>query len=219
MLSRPLDPSSPTDPIHSGTSECTKPCSKRIRWAREELNLRPLPCQQNPGNRCAKRRSCRSRPTVDAQVKCSHSLKLNALPTRPGVPLTSRDRYSFCSTLRPLHCHLPAQMTATMPPQRLNQRLEGRSSSGPPTSPKQQLRSDSARCTGSQGQRRLSPQWVGGGHRAWRLGRLGLADLSMVAPARSDEEEAMSTAEPLSKDQWPATGVDLETRRRRILAT
>src|SRR5829696_3268255 len=31
------------------------------------------------------------------------------------------------------------------------------------------------------------PQWVGGGHRAWRLGRLGLADLSMVAPARSDE--------------------------------
>jgi hypothetical protein len=34
-----------------------------------------------------------------------------------------------------------------------------------------------------------------------------------------DEEEAMSTAEPLSKDQWPATGVDLETRRRRILAT
>ena len=29
----------------------------------------------------------------------------------------------------------------------------------------------------------------------------------------------MSTAEPISKDQWPATGVDLETRRRRILAT
>src|SRR5215216_758381 len=50
----------------------------------------------------------------------------------------------------------PAQMTATMPPQRLNQRLEGRSSSGPPTSPKQQLRSDPARCTGSQGQRHLS---------------------------------------------------------------
>jgi hypothetical protein len=41
----------------------------------------------------------------------------------------------------------------------------------------------------------------------------------MVAPARSDEKEAMSTAEPLSKDQWPATGVDLETRRHRILAT
>jgi hypothetical protein len=35
----------------------------------------------------------------------------------------------------------------------------------------------------------------------------------------ADEEEAMSTAEPLSEDQWPVTGVDLETRRRRILAT
>ena len=34
----------------------------------------------------------------------------------------------------------------------------------------------------------------------------------------ADEEEAMSTAEPLGEDQWPATGVDLETRRRRILA-
>src|SRR4029453_2580410 len=34
-----------------------------------------------------------------------------------------------------------------------------------------------------------------------------------------DQEEAMSTAEPLGEDQWPATGVDLETRRRRILAT
>jgi hypothetical protein len=29
----------------------------------------------------------------------------------------------------------------------------------------------------------------------------------------------MSTAEPLSDDQWSAIGVDLETRRRRILAT
>src|SRR5215218_3635091 len=36
---------------------------------------------------------------------------------------------------------------------------------------------------------------------------------------RADEEEAMSTAEPLGEDRWPATGVDLETRRRRILAT
>jgi hypothetical protein len=35
----------------------------------------------------------------------------------------------------------------------------------------------------------------------------------------ADEEEAMSTAEPLGEEQWPATGVDLETRRRRILAT
>jgi hypothetical protein len=29
----------------------------------------------------------------------------------------------------------------------------------------------------------------------------------------------MSTAEPLGEDRWPVTGVDLETRRRRILAT
>jgi len=35
----------------------------------------------------------------------------------------------------------------------------------------------------------------------------------------ADEEEAMSTAEPLGEEQRPATGVDLETRRRRILAT
>ena len=34
-----------------------------------------------------------------------------------------------------------------------------------------------------------------------------------------DEEEAMSTAEPLGEEQWPTTGVDLETRRLRILAT
>jgi hypothetical protein len=35
----------------------------------------------------------------------------------------------------------------------------------------------------------------------------------------ADEEEAMSTAEPLGEDRWPPSGVDLETRRRRILAT
>jgi hypothetical protein len=29
----------------------------------------------------------------------------------------------------------------------------------------------------------------------------------------------MSTAEPLGEEQWPTTGVDLETRRLRILAT
>jgi hypothetical protein len=34
----------------------------------------------------------------------------------------------------------------------------------------------------------------------------------------ADEEEAMSTAEPLGEDRPPATSVDLETRRRRILA-
>ena len=34
----------------------------------------------------------------------------------------------------------------------------------------------------------------------------------------ADEEEAMSTAEPLGEEQWPTAGVDLETRRLRILA-
>jgi hypothetical protein len=104
-----------------------------------------------------------------------------------------------------------------MPPQRLNQRLK-RLIFLVPTDLAEAataVRSCSmywlARSAVSQ------PQRVGGGHRAWRLGRLSWS--SMVAPARSDEEEAMSTAEPLSKDQWPATGVDLETRRRRILAT
>jgi hypothetical protein len=35
----------------------------------------------------------------------------------------------------------------------------------------------------------------------------------------ADQEEAMSTAEPLGQDRRPPSGVDLETRRRRILAT
>ena len=50
-----------------------------VWWAREELNLRPLPCQQNPGNRCANRRSPRSDPTVDAEGKRSLDVQLNAL--------------------------------------------------------------------------------------------------------------------------------------------
>jgi hypothetical protein len=43
------------------------------------LNLRPLPCQQDPGNRCARRRSPRSPPTVDAEGKRSLDVKGNAL--------------------------------------------------------------------------------------------------------------------------------------------
>jgi hypothetical protein len=53
------------------TGRSTKPCSERMRWVREELNLRPLPCQQTTGNRCARRRSRRSRSTVAAEVTCS----------------------------------------------------------------------------------------------------------------------------------------------------
>ena len=39
-------------------------------WAREELNLRPLPCQLTRAYRCANRRFPRSRSTVDGKVKC-----------------------------------------------------------------------------------------------------------------------------------------------------
>jgi hypothetical protein len=66
------------------------------------------------------------------------------------------------------------------------------------------------------------PQRAGGRHCAWWLGvaarRTRLVVDGCTCPL-ADEEEAMSTAEPLGEDQWPATGVNLETRRRRILAT
>src|SRR5215216_2291859 len=41
-----------------------------MRWAREELNLRPLPCQLTRAYRCPTRRFPRSRSTVDGKVKC-----------------------------------------------------------------------------------------------------------------------------------------------------
>src|SRR5215218_1389576 len=50
-----------------------------MRWAREELNLRPLPCQLTRAYRCATRRSPRSRSTVDAEGKRSLDVKGNAL--------------------------------------------------------------------------------------------------------------------------------------------
>ena len=43
--------------------------AQRVWWAREGLNLRPLPYQQNPGNRCATQRSPRSPSTVAAEGK------------------------------------------------------------------------------------------------------------------------------------------------------
>jgi hypothetical protein len=49
VLSRPLDPPRSGIPVLSGPSDCAKPCSRRIWWAREELNLRSLPCQQTTG--------------------------------------------------------------------------------------------------------------------------------------------------------------------------
>ena len=64
-----------------------KPCSGTVWWAREELNLRPLPCQQNTGNRCAKRRLCRSPPTVEVEGKRSLDVKGNALFDHPPGPV------------------------------------------------------------------------------------------------------------------------------------
>jgi hypothetical protein len=58
-------------------------------WAREELNLRPLPCQQNGGNRCARSRSPRSLPTVEAEGKRSLGVQGNALFRHPLPTLTN----------------------------------------------------------------------------------------------------------------------------------
>ena len=64
-------------------ARCRQRCDlRRWWWACQDLNLGPHPYQQNAGNRCAKRRSRRSRSTVGAEVKCSHSVQLCALTAR-----------------------------------------------------------------------------------------------------------------------------------------
>ena len=73
----PLDRCSVRNPSAVGRLPAHKPWSGCMRWAREELNLRPLPCQQNPENRCANHRSCWSRPTVDAEGKRSLCVQQN----------------------------------------------------------------------------------------------------------------------------------------------
>jgi hypothetical protein len=57
-------------------------------WAWLDLNLGLHPYQQNAGNRCARRRSRRSRLTVEVQVMCSHCVLLCVLTLRsdPGAP-------------------------------------------------------------------------------------------------------------------------------------
>jgi hypothetical protein len=57
--------------------------SAALWWAWEDLNLRLHPYQQNAGNRCANRRSRRSRPTVRGEVMCSHRVQLCALILAP----------------------------------------------------------------------------------------------------------------------------------------
>jgi hypothetical protein len=65
--------------------------------------------QQNTGNRCADRRLPRSRPTVGAEVKCSHSVQLNALLTRSGFIDPTPTLAVSCGKPYSLHRHLPAQ--------------------------------------------------------------------------------------------------------------
>src|SRR5215212_2499606 len=61
----------PSRPWGAETQELWhKHWSGRVWWAREELNLRPLPCQLTRAYRCANRRFPRSRSTVDGKVKC-----------------------------------------------------------------------------------------------------------------------------------------------------
>jgi hypothetical protein len=61
-------------------------------------------------------RRCRGYMLSSRSVKCSSDAA--------RVPLTPRDRYSSCSTLRPLHRHLPAHTLVPRLPRRLNQLLE-----------------------------------------------------------------------------------------------
>jgi hypothetical protein len=60
-----------------------------VWWTRQGLHLRPLPCQQTTGNRCANRRSCRSRPTAGVEVR---------------RPLSVQLAFSSCASIPPLMC-------------------------------------------------------------------------------------------------------------------
>jgi hypothetical protein len=63
----------------------------------------------NYRNRCAAARFPRSRSTVGAEVKCSHSVQLNALLTRSSFTDTAPIIATSCSTPCLLHRALPAQ--------------------------------------------------------------------------------------------------------------
>jgi hypothetical protein len=80
-----------------------------VWWACQDLNLGPHPYQQSTGNRCANGCFRRSRATVGAEVKCSNSLQLSALPTRPEPCRHCADHYrSPKQYAKPLHRYLPA---------------------------------------------------------------------------------------------------------------
>ena len=68
--------------VHQRARRPARALLNAVWWAREELNLRPLPCQQTTGNRCANRRCRRSPRTVGAEVKWSPGVQLSALFAR-----------------------------------------------------------------------------------------------------------------------------------------
>jgi hypothetical protein len=84
------------------------------------LNLRLHPYQQNTGNRCAHGRFRRSRSTVEAAVKCSHRVQLNALITRLD-PAIVEGILSLSRIASRRHRRLPATMPSIMLPHRLHQ--------------------------------------------------------------------------------------------------
>jgi hypothetical protein len=62
VLSRLLDPLRHRSRPSADEKALQRPWSARVWWAREELNLRPLPCPQNPGNRSGLLPHRRNRP-------------------------------------------------------------------------------------------------------------------------------------------------------------
>src|SRR5918993_3221688 len=78
-------------------------------WAGQDLNLGPHPYQLNAGNRCADRRSRRSRPTVGAKGMRSIGAQVCVLamlpdPVRKGLIVYSELGLSLCYA----QCRLPA---------------------------------------------------------------------------------------------------------------
>jgi hypothetical protein len=96
------------DPVHAHPADSGRAdwrfCWSGWVWACQDLNLGPHPYQQSTGNRCAAGRFRRSHSTVGAEVMCSPSVQLNALPNAVRSSLRSR-RSSLASAPTP---HLTA---------------------------------------------------------------------------------------------------------------
>jgi hypothetical protein len=91
----------------------------------------------NYRNRCAAARFPRSRSTVGAEVKCSHSVQLNALLTRSSFTDTAPIIATSCSTPCLLHRALPAQTHSPHPTSApyLHSHQHSRTNPTPHTSP------------------------------------------------------------------------------------